>query len=81
MMNTKRKDPDVAAAVVLLAIIGVVAAVPFALSIYGIILAFRASLVIGFLALLLEPSPLIFGAAKFFFDTDLAQALATSLGL
>jgi hypothetical protein len=42
---------------------------------YGIYLAFCASLIIGFLALILEPSPVIFGLVMFFFEKDLAQII------
>jgi hypothetical protein len=54
---------------------------PLALSIYGIVLAFKASAVVGLLALLVEPSPLIIGFAAFFCHVDLAQRMAQALGL
>ena len=37
----------------------------FGLSIYGLILAFQASIILGILCFFLEPSPLVFGVAMF----------------
>lgn len=51
------------------------------ISIFGIILAFKASILLGILVLLIEPSPLIIGLVYLFTGTDLAQKVATYLGL
>jgi hypothetical protein len=53
---------------------------PFAISIYGAVLCFQASVVLGFIALVVEPAPLIFGIAGLL-GHDLAEPLARSLGL
>lgn len=45
------------------------------LTIYGIYLAFSASIILGIVCLFLEPSPLIFGIAMFFFDKNLPELL------
>lgn len=50
-------------------------------SIYGLILAFQASLLVGVIALIVEPSPLIIGLVCFFTGTNLAQQLASWLGV
>ena len=55
------------------------AVLAFGLSIYGIILAFSASIILGILCLFLEPSPLVFGAAMFFFDKNLPEAIMNYL--
>lgn len=44
---------------------------PIALSVYGLVLAFKASIALGIIALIVEPSPLIFGAVMFFGDVNL----------
>jgi hypothetical protein len=50
------------------------------LSIYGLVLAFKASLVLGVIVLVVEPSPLILGLVGVF-RPDVAQQLAHWLGL
>lgn len=42
---------------------------------YGLYLAFSASIILGILAFIIEPSPFIFGVVMFFFDKDLPQML------
>ena len=44
-------------------------------SIYGLYLAFSASILLGILALFVEPSPLIIGLVMMFFHKNLAQML------
>jgi len=44
-------------------------------SIYGLILAFKASVVLGILALFVEPSPAVFGLAMIFAKTNLPQLI------
>lgn len=50
-------------------------------SIYGLYLAFSASIVLGVVVLLLEPSPLILGLVALCGNPDVAQRIATWLGL
>lgn len=45
------------------------------LSIYGLVLAFQASVILGLLALFIEPFPLVFGVAMFFFSTNIPQLI------
>lgn len=45
------------------------------MSIYGLILAFSASIVLGILTLFVEPAPFIFGAVMFFAGTNLPQKI------
>lgn len=45
------------------------------LFLYGIYLAFSASILLGVVVLFVEPSPFVIGAVMFFFHKDLAQAL------
>lgn len=52
-----------------------------AITVYGLYLAFKASVCIGFLALVLEPAPLFFGLCGLFGHPELAQKLAHALGL
>lgn len=47
----------------------------FAMTIYGVYLAFSASVVLGIVVLLVEPSPLVIGAVMFVFHKDLAQMI------
>lgn len=59
-----------------LGIVGVILAVCFGLfmlgmSIYGLYLAFSASIILGIVAFFVEPSPLVFGLVMFFFDKNL----------
>ena len=48
---------------------------------YGLYLAFKVSIVLGVLALLVEPSPLILGILGLFGHPEVAQKIATWLGL
>lgn len=66
-----------------LGIFGVLALIflPLALTIYGVVLAFKASIVLGVLALLIEPSPFILGVLALFGHPDTAQKIANWLGL
>jgi len=41
-------------------------AIGFALSIYGLILAFKASVILGVIALIVEPSPFVIGVIALF---------------
>jgi hypothetical protein len=50
-------------------------------SIFGLFLAFKASILLGILALVIEPAPLVIGVVYLFTGTDLAQKVATYLGL
>lgn len=54
---------------------------PLALSIYGLYLAFSASIVLGFLALIIEPSPFILGVLALFGHPEVAQKIVTWIGL
>lgn len=64
-------------------ILGIVILVfaPLVLSIYGLYLAFSASIVLGILALFVEPSPLVLGVLALFGHPQVAQKIATWLGL
>lgn len=66
-----------------LGILGICALVflPLIASIYGLILAFHASIILGVLVLLVEPSPLILGALAFFGHPEVAQKIAAWMGL
>lgn len=44
-------------------------------SLYGLYLAFSASVLLGILALLIEPSPLIFGLFMLFANVNLAERI------
>ena len=44
-------------------------------TVYGLYLAFSASIILGIIVLLVEPSPLIIGLVMFFFHKNLAQML------
>ena len=55
--------------------------IPLTLTIYGLYLAFSASIVLGVLVLLVEPSPLILGVLAFFGHPEVAHKIATWLGL
>lgn len=44
-------------------------------AIYGVYLAFSASILLGVLVLFIQPSPLIIGLAMLFFHKNLAQML------
>lgn len=54
---------------------------PLALSIYGLYLAFSASIVLGFLALIIEPSPFILGVLALFGHPEVAQKIVTWISL
>ena len=54
---------------------------PLALSIYGIYLAFSASIILGVLALLVEPTPFLLGVLALFGHPEVAHKIATWLGL
>ncbi len=61
-------------------LIGVVLAIAIAffaigLTLYGLWLAFSASIILGIIVLFVEPSPFIIGAVMFFWDKNLAQML------
>lgn len=45
------------------------------MTIYGLYLAFSASIILGIIVFVAEPSPLIIGLVMFFFNKDLAQML------
>ena len=64
-------------------VLGIVCLVffPLALSVYGLYLAFSASIILGVLAMLIEPSPFIFGVLALFGHPEVAQKIATWLGL
>jgi hypothetical protein len=51
----------------------------FAVSIYGLVLAFKASILVGVLALFVEPAPLVIGLVYLFMNINLAQKLANLL--
>jgi hypothetical protein len=53
----------------------------FGLSIYGLVLAFQASVILGIVALIIEPSPLVIGLVMFFGGVNLAEKVALALGL
>jgi len=63
--------------------LGVIALIftPLALSFYGIYLAFSASIILGVLALLVEPSPFILGVLGVLGHPEVAHKIATWLGL
>jgi hypothetical protein len=45
------------------------------LSIYGLILSFSASIVLGIIALIIEPAPLVVGLVKFAFNYNIPEHL------
>ena len=45
------------------------------MAIYGLYLAFSASILLGIVALIVEPSPLVIGLVMFFFHKNLAQVI------
>ena len=47
----------------------------FATSLYGLYLAFSASIILGIVILVIEPLPLLFGALMLFFNLDLASKI------
>jgi len=48
-------------------------------SVYGLYLAFSASIVLGIIVLVVEPSPFVIGVVAMFFHKDLAQMLVDFL--
>lgn len=48
---------------------------PVGISIYGLYLAFSASIALGIIALIVEPSPFIIGLLMIFVDYNLPQAI------
>jgi len=55
--------------------------VPITLWCYGLYLLFSASIVLGLIALFVQPSPLLFGIAGICGHPELAQRLALYFGL
>lgn len=55
--------------------------IPGILTFYGLYLAFSASIVLGVLALLVEPSPLVFGVLALLGHPEVAHKIAAWLGL
>lgn len=53
--------------------------VPIGISLYGLVLAFKASLLIGVLALIIEPAPFIIGLVYLVSDVNIAQKAAELL--
>jgi uncharacterized membrane protein YvlD (DUF360 family) len=41
------------------------------LSVYGLVLAFSASVILGIVTFFIQPAPLVFGVAKVFFGVNL----------
>jgi len=50
------------------------------LSLYGIILGFKASIIVGIIYLFAHPLPLITGAVQFFFDYNIPQEFINAIG-
>ena len=48
-------------------------------TIYGLYLAFSASIILGIIVLIVEPSPLIIGLVMLFFQKNLAQMIVDFL--
>lgn len=48
-------------------------------TLYGLYLAFSASIILGIIVLIVEPSPFIIGAVMLFFDKNLAQMIVDFL--
>ena len=44
-------------------------------SIYGLVLAFSASIILGIITLLLEPAPLLFGLVMLLFDKNIPELI------
>jgi hypothetical protein len=55
--------------------------VPMILSVYGLYLAFSASIILGVLAILIEPSPFVLGLLAVFGHAEVAHKIAVWLGL
>lgn len=58
---------------------GLVSFAAFAVSIYGVVLAFKVSVFIGVLVLFVEPAPLVIGLVYLFMNINLAQKLVDFL--
>lgn len=48
-------------------------------TVYGLYLAFSASILLGIIVFIIEPSPLIIGLVMLFFDKNLAQMIVDFL--
>lgn len=48
-------------------------------TVYGLYLAFSASIILGIIVFIVEPSPLIIGLVMIFFDKNLAQMIVEFL--
>lgn len=48
-------------------------------TLYGLYLAFSASIILGIIVFIVEPSPFIIGAVMMFFGKDLAQMIVEFL--
>lgn len=46
-----------------------------ATSVYGLVLAFKASLILGFLALIIEPSPYVFGLIMILLNKNIPEMI------
>lgn len=55
--------------------------VGLASTLYGLVLAFKASFILGLLVLIFEPTPAVIGIYAFFGHPDIAQKLVTWLHL
>lgn len=62
-----------------IALIGITAISFIGVSIYGLVLAFKAHVIIGIIALVVQPCPLIIGLVKIVADYDIAQRIASLL--
>lgn len=65
-------------------LLGIIVAFTFAMfmvamALYGLWLAFSASIILGILVLIVEPSPVVIGLVMFFWDKNLAQMLVDFL--
>ncbi|GEM_PF-2961970 len=47
----------------------------FAVTVYGLYLAFRANVIFGIIVIFVHPAPLIIGVVKLLFGVDLAQKI------
>jgi uncharacterized membrane protein YvlD (DUF360 family) len=51
------------------------------MTVYGLYLAFSASVLLGIVALVVEPSPFVFGVAMFFWDKNIPEQIVNWLGV
>ncbi|MCK5600350.1 hypothetical protein KAR91_00670 [Candidatus Pacearchaeota archaeon] len=65
---------DGAGGIFLVLLFGVLILVTFGCTIYGLVLCFQASIILGLIVLILEPGPFIFGLLGIF-GFDLAMAI------